>query len=180
MSKSKEKESRTQSHKLIVFARNNEGCKLLNRIYSAAFTEGDGCLDTSTLKKLWNNSKVKLAVPFYDSFIFQNTMLYSTCVPDFSFTTPTFLIERNGLPFDSLIEEGVKAYCASHSFPTAHAKSIYYNKTEDFEAFQTYKCICSRSFTGRNATLSKPQLDHCGSNEFSFDSWLKTRPLVLN
>ena len=180
MAKATEKESKAQSHKLIIFAQNSEGCKLLNRIYSAAFTEGSGCLDSAKLKLLWDDSKLKLAVPFYDSFIFQNLMHYNTCVPDFSFTTPTFFIERNGLPFDSLIETSIHSYCSTHNYPMEEAKSIYYNKEEDLEAFQAYKCICSRSFTGRNATLSKPQLDHCGSNEFSFASWLKTRPLALS
>ena len=172
MQKATDKEVSSQAHKIIIFAKNDAGCKLLNKIYTAAFTEGNGYLDSERIKGLWDESSLKMGVPFYDSFIFQNLMTYNTCIPDFSFTQPTFFVEENGLPFDSLIEEGVKEYCTENDYPVEGAKSIYYEKTEDFEAFQAYKCICSRTYTGRNATLAKPQLDHCGSAEFSMESFL--------
>jgi len=175
MDKADDKGEASKSHKLIIFAKNDEGCNLLNKIYTAAFTEGHGHLDSARIKALWDEGSLKLAVPFYDSFIFQNLMTYNTCIPDFSFTEPTFFLEENGLPFDDLIKEKVELYCSENNNSTASVKSIYYNKKEDFEAFQTYKCICSRSYTGRNATLSKPQLDHCGSQEFCMESWINSR-----
>jgi DNA polymerase III alpha subunit len=171
MQNAEEKEEKQTSHKLIVFAKNDDGCKLLNRLYTSAFTQGAGYLDSPTIKRLWQEENVKMAVPFYDSFIFNNLMTYNTCIPDFSFTSPAFFIEENGLPFDSLIKSKVEQYCKENQHPIEKVKSVYYNKREDFEAFQTYKCICSRSFTGRNASLAKPQLDHCGSAEFSLESW---------
>ena len=166
-----EKKTTRDGHKLIIFAKNDTGCKLLNKIYTTAFTQGSGRMDFPHLKGFWDNDALQLAVPFYDSFIFENLMSYNACIPEFGFTTPTFFIEENNLPFDSLIKTHVLEYCEQNNYPTQAVKSIYYNKREDFEAFQTYKCICSRSYTGRNATLSKPQLDHCGSNEFSLESW---------
>ncbi len=172
MRNANDKEEAKRAHKIIIFAKDGAGCILLNKIYTAAFTKGFGHLDFTTLKGFWQEEHLKLAIPFYDSFIFQNLMTYNTCIPEFGFTTPTFLIEDNGLPFDNLIKEKVELYCSENKYPMEPAKSIYYKEKEDFEAFQTYKCICSRSFTGRNATLSKPQLDHCGSNEFSLQSWL--------
>jgi DNA polymerase III alpha subunit len=180
MEKANDKKELAQSHKIIIFAKNDNGCKLLNKIYSAAFTEGFGCIDLPHLEKLWDDKLLKLAIPFYDSFIFQNLMSYNTCVPHFNFSTPTFFIEKNGLPFDPLIEDRVTKYCDSNKYKTEVVKSIYYNKKADFEAFQTYKCICSRSFTGRNASLSKPQLDHCGSDEFCVESWTSSRQACLN
>lgn len=171
MQNEEEKEKKATSHKIIVFAKNDDGCKLLNKIYTAAFTEGSGYLDSPRIKGIWQEKNLKLAVPFYDSFIFNNLMTYNACIPDFSFASPTFFTEDNDLPFDNLIKSKVHQYCGENEYPIEKVKSIYYNNREDFEAFQTYKCICSRSFTGRNASLAKPQLDHCGSAEFSLESW---------
>ena len=157
-------------HKIIIFSRNSDGCKKLNQIYSFAFTEGEGKIDTEHLKKLWSNKDLKLAIPFYDSFIFQNLFSFSSCVPDFSFTHPSFFIEDNGLPFDPLLTTAVVKYARKMKAETVEAKSIFYKERADFEAFQTYKCICGRQ-SFRKPSLESPNLDHCGSVEFSMESW---------
>tara|TARA_R110000824_G_scaffold235112_2_gene423845 strand:- start:1675 stop:2433 length:759 start_codon:yes stop_codon:yes gene_type:complete len=157
-------------HKIVIFARNSDGCKKLNQIYSFAFTEGDGRIDTQHLKNLWDEDGLRLAIPFYDSFIFQNLFSFSSCVPDFSFTQPYFFIEDNTLPFDGLLAEAVTTYANNMKAQTVSAKSIFYKKRADFEAFQTYKCICSRQ-SFRKPSLDSPNLDHCGSAEFSVESW---------
>ena len=156
-------------HKIVVFAKNSEGCKKLNQIYSNAFVEGGGVLDENFLRDLWSDKHLKLAVPFYDSFIFNNTMHFSTCTPDLSFTKPIFFIEDNNLPFDSLIKEETEAYCKKNKYKTEKVKSIFYANEEDFSAYQAYKCICNRGFKAR--TLDCPNFDHQGSDQFSFESW---------
>ena len=88
-------------HKIIIFARNDNGCKILNRIYSLAYAEGDGCLSMESVADYWKESDLKLAIPFYDSFIFNNIMTFNSCTPDFSFTKPIFFYENNDLPFDA-------------------------------------------------------------------------------
>ena len=159
------------SHKIIVFAKNAQGCKLLNKIYSAAFTEQDGFMDPKNLEELWSERDLKLAIPFYDSFIFNNTMTFNNCIPDFRFTSPTFFIESNSLPFDNLIEKRVKDYVAPHGYKTEIVKSIFYKSRNDVEALQTYKCICGRQFQSKS--LTKPNLDHFGSDEFCMEALLE-------
>jgi DNA polymerase III alpha subunit len=163
------KEEKNSRHKIIIFSKNNKGCKLLNQIYSQAFTELHNSTDSSHLKQFWNDDDLKLAIPFYDSFIYNNTMRFNNCTPDFSFTKPTFFIEDNALPFDPLIKSKVLAYASRNNLTTESAKSIYYKNKKDVAALQTYKCICGRTFG--NKTLSKPNLDHFGSDEFCFESW---------
>ena len=158
-------------HKIIIFAKNDEGIKSLYKIYNRAFARGFGHLDYKSLKELWNKN-LKLAVPFYDSFLFANLISFSNCVPDFTFCKPTFFIESNNLPFDFLVEPIVKKYCKENKFSIQKVKTIYYNKKRDAKAFQTYKCLCSRGF-GRQKTLEEPNLDHFGSDEFCFESWQK-------
>lgn len=162
-------ESSNSRHKIIIFAKNSQGCKSLNSIYSEAFSKAFNAVDQKILKKYWNNKNLALAVPFYDSFIFQNTMKFGNCTPNFSFTKPTFFIENNSLPFDLLLRSKVMKYANDNKCETEFAKSIYYKNKKDVSALQTYKCITGRTFG--NKTLSKPNLDHFGSNEFCFESW---------
>jgi DNA polymerase III alpha subunit len=161
-------------HKVIIFAKNDAGCKRLYGIYSSAFVKGEGRVDEEVLKKIWNDDDLYMAIPFYDSFIFKNTMGFNNCTPHLQSFSPTFFIERNDLPFDSLIEEKVLSYCKSFGHKSSLSKSIYYNKREDFEAFQAYKCICSRTF-GRQSTLTRPNLNHFASREFCFESYLENK-----
>lgn len=162
-------ESLNSSHKVILFAKNAKGCQLINKIYSEAFTKKYNCVDHKLLKKHWSNKNLILAIPFYDSFIYNNLMKFSNCTPNFDFCKPTFFIENNGLPFDDFLESKVSEYCDSNNFDTEKTKSIYYKQNKDVAALQTYKCITGRSFG--NKTLSKPNLDHFGSDQFSFQSW---------
>ena len=170
----KESQDSNCEHKVIIFAKNDMGCKRLYGIYSAAFVNGEGRIDEETLKKIWNDDDLEFVVPFYDSFIFNNTMGFNNCTPHLTDFNPSFFIERNDLPFDSLLEEKVLSYCDSFNHKAQLAKTIYYNKRSDFEAFQTYKCICSRNF-GRQSTLSRPNLDHLASREFCFESYLENK-----
>ena len=159
-------------HKVIIFCKNAEGYKFLTKIYSMAFTEGSGKIDFKNLKILWDSDNLLLFIPFYDSFIFRNNLTFSNCIPHFSGFSPSFFIERNELPFDSLLEKKVIDFCETNGYNTELSKSIYYRNRSDFEAYQTYKCICTRRF-GRGVGLDKPNLDHCGSREFCFESWLE-------
>ena len=166
------KNSLACSHKIIVFAKTGEGCILLNKIYSAAQTKGHGRIDAKTLKSFYDPIHLKIAIPFYDSFLFHNTFSYKEpCLLDHSFFSPTFFIESNNLPFDLVLQDVVNNYAAKE-FPVVMTKSIYYENENDFEAYQTYKCICSRGFSNRPKTLDMPNLDHCGSPEFSYESYL--------
>lgn len=159
------------THKIIIFAKTDDGCKLLNKIYSQAHCENGGVVITDQLKKHWSEKDLMLAIPFYDSFIYMNNYNFCTCIPDFSFCSPTFLLENNYLPFDSNLRIKVLDYCESNNYKTEESKSIYYNKREDFAAYQTYKCICSKKFKQR--TLNVPNFDHLASPEFCYESYLE-------
>lgn len=158
-----DKQNSETKSKLIAFANGDDGCKDLYKLYTRMHQEN---IMYSSLK---DYSNIVIAVPFYDSFLFKNSMTFSSCVanlPDDS----VFFLEDNGLPFDDLIQEKVKNYCNVYNYKFFNTKTIYYEKKSDVDAFQTYKCICNRN-PGRQASLSAPNLDHFGSNEFSLESW---------
>ena len=158
-------------HKVIIFAKNDDGCRLLNKIYSHANTVGEGKIDFKYLNGVWARD-LNLVIPFYDSFIFNNQMHLKKCIPDFSSIYPTFWVESNGLPFDHLIEQKVLKFADGISRPVKKVKTILYKNKTDVEALQTYKVVCNRNF-GRAATLSSPNLNHFGSNEFCLESYLQ-------
>ena len=157
-------------HKVIVFAKDDQGCILLNNIYSKVFCEFNGIGNYNLLKKHWNNDHLRLCVPFYDSFLFHNTLMFGNCIPELSFCDPVFFIEKNDLPFDDMLNDKVLKYCKVHGHSTELTKSIYYKSRDDLESYQVYKCVCNRRF-GRGRSLSNPGFDHLGSREFCFESW---------
>ena len=125
------------------------------------------------MNNIWTND-VELVIPFYDSFIFNNNLYLKKCIPDFSDISPTFWVERNNLPFDTLLERKVIKFSKSLQRPVRLVKSIFYKNKDDAEALQTYKILCNRNF-GKAATLSNPRLEHFGSKEFCFESYLESK-----
>ena len=166
-------ENEESDHKVIILAKNDEGCKLLNSICSFANLKGSGKVDFKFLNKIWDDKKLDLIIPFYDSFIHQNQLYLKNCVPDFKNIKPTFWIEKNNLPFDQLINKAVLEYTKDR-YDSSLVKTIMYENKDDVEALQTYKIICGRKF-GKSSTLSKPNLDHFGSDEFCFESYIKNK-----
>jgi len=160
-------------HKIILFAKSPEGYRLLTKIYSDCHTKNKGVLSNKILSSFWDPSHLKLCIPFYDSFLHLNNLSFSSFTPDFSKYKPVFLTEDNGLPFDNLLKEKVDNYCESFSFDTIPAKSIYYKNRSDFDAFLTYKLICSRKNFKGSSSFEMPNIDHMGSQEFCIESYLE-------
>ena len=154
--------------KYVIFAKNEGGYKKLIKIYSNASSDGfyyEPRTDFKFLREIWDDNDLALAVPFYDSYLFKNALEQGDCMPEFDFTSPTFLLESNGLPFDAVHRKIVEKFCKTAGYETQEAKSIYYKDKDDFMAYLTMRCIDKRS------TWSKPNIDHLSSDEFSFESW---------
>jgi len=163
----KSEESRKKTSKAIIFFKNNNGYKSLINIFTIACKQGfyyEPRIDYKTLRSLWKEDDLLLCIPFYDSFIFNNTLMGSICVPDFSFTNPLFFIENNSLPFDNLIKSKVNNFAKANSFNTINVKSVFYKNRKDFKAYLTFRCINNRT------NLNKPELAHMTSNSFCYES----------
>ena len=161
-------------HKVIVFMNNGDGYKDLINIYTEAFSKNDGCIPLNCFKKLWSPKNLSLAVPFYDGFLHVNLTRFDGCVADLRELDPVFFIEANDLPIDNILKERVLEYCKKNNLKTQKVKSIYYKNNSDLDSFVTYKLICSREFSGGRApSLEAPNLDHFGSNKFSWESYLE-------
>ena len=119
---------------------------------------------------MWNKKDLMLAIPFYDSFIYQNNFKYeANFMHDLTAYDPVFFIEDNHLPVDLLLKQAVEEFASANNFNTQKVKSIYYRNRKDLTAFQTYKMITNRSF-GRRASIHAPNLDGCGSEDTHHDS----------
>jgi DNA polymerase-3 subunit alpha len=160
-------ESRQKTSKVVIFFKNEQGYKDLIKIFSTAAKDGfyyEPRIDFKTLKLLWSDKNLILCIPFYDSFIFNNTLRGTVCVPNLEFTKPILFIENNSLPFDHIIKDKVLAYAKANKLEVLNTKSIYYKDGKDFKAYLTFRCINNRT------TLNKPELSHMTSNRFSFES----------
>ena len=158
--------------KYIIFCKNTDGYKDLIKIWSFAAKEGFyyyPSLDWKNLKRMWTDNLI-LSVPFYDSFLHLNTLESHIHVPDFSFYRPIFFTEKNGLPFDYIIQNKVNVFCETNGLDVVSAQSIYYYSPNDFEAYLTFRCIHSRG-GGKKTTCERPELNHMCSDEFNFLKW---------
>lgn len=165
--KDKSDESRAKTSKFIIFFKNKKGYESLTRLFSIAAKDGfyyEPRLDYTTISNNWSEDLI-IAIPFYDSFIFNNTLKNNICVPQIDFTKPVVFIEQNELPFDYLIKDKMLSYAEKNKLEIFNAKSIYYNNKKDFKTYLTFRCINNRSI------LNKPEIEHMSSNEFCFESW---------
>jgi len=164
----KTEESRSKNSKIIIFFKTQDGYRKLITIFGVAAKQGfyyEPRIDYKTLKTLWSEKDLILCIPFYDSFIFNNTLKNTICIPDINFTKPRMFIEDNSLPFDLLIKNKIEIYAKENGIELLKTKSIYYKNYNDFKSYLTFRCINNRT------TLNKPELNHMSSNEFCFESW---------
>lgn len=166
-------EKNQSAHKIIVFCKNDEGARELMKLYSLAFTESGGFLDYPTLKQRWTQN-LKLAIPFYDSFIHRNSFYFQSCAPDFDFTTPVVFLESNDLPIDETLQFKAKATARQNNWPTERVKSIYYRNRVDADPYICYRIITNRQ-SGKSQTIDNPGLDGFVSDAFSFQSYLENQ-----
>jgi DNA polymerase-3 subunit alpha len=164
----KSAEEQTKSSKYIIFAKNTSGYNRLIKISTKAAREGFYYvprIDFKNLKEFWSDEDLMLCVPFYDSFLYRNTLENAICAPEFTFTKPTLFIENNSIPFDYIISQKVSKFAELNDCDTQETKSIFYALKNDFKAYLTFRCINNRS------TLNKPNLEHMCSDEFCLESW---------
>jgi DNA polymerase III alpha subunit len=164
------------SHKIILFALNDNGFKQINKIFTFTNTEKDGAISGADLSSRLT-SDIHVAIPFYDSYIWNNWHKFSTCVPDFlnQIGGHTYFWEDNELPFDRHMKDRVSTFCSDGKrVQMVKTKSIYYKNRDDYNAWVTYKIACNRNM-GKFQTLSSPDLSYCGSKEFCFESWKENR-----
>jgi DNA polymerase-3 subunit alpha len=162
----KDEESLQGTSKVVLFARNKNGYKKLIKIYTKASLDGfyyAPRTDYKSIREQYSPDDIIVAIPFYDSFIHQNTLNCKSCTPDLSFCEPIFLSEDNDLPFNYLIDRAMQKYNKSKD-NILKVKSIFYKKKDDFKSYLAFRCINSRS------CLDKPNLDHMSSNEFCMEA----------
>lgn len=165
----KNEDSLKTSSKIIIFIKNNQGYKLINRIFSRAYKDGfyyEPRVDSELLKEFWDDESLSLGIPFYDSFIFKNLFYFSICNPDFSFckNKPVLFVEDNDLWFDNLNFDNIQKYAKAEKWNMIKSQSVYYNKRKDFKHYLTFKCINKR------VSLDKPNLEHMTSDSFCLEN----------
>lgn len=166
----KSEASLKKNSKIIIFPKTSKGYKTLIKLSTKASTEGfyyEPRLDYRLLNDNYSDDLL-VAIPFYDSFLYNNTLRSHLCVPDFTSFNPIFFVEDNNLPTDNLLEAKVNHY-AKDKYQIQKTQSLFYHKKEDFLAYLTFRCINNRT------TLNKPNLDHMASDTFCVEHWLNNK-----
>jgi DNA polymerase III alpha subunit len=168
--KDKSEASLKTEHKISNLMKNSDGYKDLLRIHNAIHTNQDNFYyqmraDLDIIKSKWTDNLLMI-IPPYDNFIHKNLLFDSFCVPDFGNIKPIFTYAKMQIPWDYLLEEGIKNYATNNSCDIQEVHPVYYYKEEDVKAFYTYKLIENRS------KFSEPELDFFCSNKFSWESYL--------
>lgn len=151
--------------KLIFFAKNSQGLQKIKQMYSDAYThEGQSVIMSNYSRSFFDD--IKIAVPFYDSFIFNNLFYFGMSNINLNGLDAAYFIENNNHPFDFQIQNAL----ADLNVAKVNAKSIFYKNKDDFHAFQMYKAVCNRS-QGKSPTFSNPNLNNFCSDEFCWESY---------
>lgn len=157
--------------KVIIWMKSGEGYKDLIKLYSKVYTNIKNKYyhfrgSYNILKECWTENLL-LTIPFFDSFLHRNTLNYgSAIVPDFPMK-PVFMREINsGLPFELLIEEALMNFTKGE-YEIMNAKTIYYDKYDNFKAWQIYRSIHLKS------DFHMPKMNFCMSNQFCLEDYLK-------
>lgn len=164
-----EKVRAESEHKVVVFAKNSNGCRQLMKLYSFVQTKSGGFLDYQLLKERFSDDLL-VVVPFYDSFISQNSFWGKKCLPELSFCSPVMWVGEHGLPFDKVLRQKTLDFAAKNGYPTQEIHHIYYKSPEDISPMITYKILTNRQ-GGKAQTLDKPELAHFGSSEFCWTAF---------
>lgn len=153
--------------KISIFIKNKDGYSDLIKINSIHSKES--FLTKDSLNELFTENLI-LTIPFYDSFICNNSLSFCSFSDYLTKFNPVFFIEDNDLPFDSIIMNNVLNF-ANEKFEILKSKTIKYFSKKDIDAFLTYRCICQRGYSNRS--LSKPNFSHFSSDNFCWESYLE-------
>lgn len=154
--------------KIIAFAKNDQGFNDLLKFHHASQPSPQPFED---LKKFITDN-IFIAIPFYDSFLHVNAMNFSCQIPNLKDVEHLFWCENHGLPFDHILRENLIKYYNENKPRVEKVFSIFYNAKKDVSDYQVHRCICDRSRArGKKLTLSNPNLNHFGSDLFSWEAF---------
>lgn len=159
--------SNNSSHKNIIFCSNKSSYESLINISSKASTDfyhKFPRVDYNYIHSVWNDD-LTLAIPFYDSFIFNNMFTRNSCIPDYRDIQPTLFIENHELAYDFYLQKAIENYSKETGLEVIETNSVYYPYKRDFQAWKLHK-IMGKSGFSKNSGLIKPNLNHCSSNTF--------------
>lgn len=166
------------AHKNIIFAQNEIGYKKLIKISTKAHVDFFheipridyhyyhsvvNSVDSEDLTES-KDSGLVLAVPFYDSFLYNNKITQNQCVPDFRSLKPAMFVENNDLPVDAPLQRAVVKYAEENGLEVVNAQTVYYENQEDAIKYLVRRCMNRER--GKQRTVEKPELPGFGSDGF--------------
>jgi DNA polymerase III alpha subunit len=166
-------EDASGDHRIVVFSKNDAGWPKFLKFHNLCSTVYNGKrgpqITCDLLKENWDENLL-LAIPMYDSYLYNNLLTPRNCVPDFGKINPIYFSESNDLHFEGVINERLDYLEKNEGAEVVRAKSIYYENRDDWEAYLTLRLLNRKTY-GSSNTLDKPNLEYMGSREFCVESW---------
>ena len=158
------------AHKNIIFAQNEIGYKRLIKISTKAHVDyfhEIPRIDYNYYHEIVSGADspgLVLAIPFYDSFLYNNKITQKQCVPDFRSLKPAMFVENNDLPVDAPLQRAVVKYAEENGLEVVNAQTVYYENQEDAVKYLVRRCMNRER--GKQRTIEKPELPGFGSDGF--------------
>lgn len=160
--------------KVCVLIKNSEGyadfVKLVSW-YNASKHDNVRCIFIDDFLNLLTDN-LMVMVPFYDSFLYSNSLYGSK----FSFQFPRhntfFTVESHELPCDMVMADVVTNYCKYDKYELVQTHHVCYYADSDLPAAMVYRIANSRRFK-TNISFDAPDLEFFGVETFSFESFCK-------
>lgn len=114
------------------------------------------------IKDKLTSKNILLMIPFYDSFIYNNSFYFNFAMPNFEGLNPIFCIEEHNVAQDYLIKQKVEEYCKLNNYDVINTHSVYYYSPEYFKGYLIYRSVEHRG------SWFKPEIKDFSSDKFSF------------
>jgi len=153
-----------EASKVIVFAKNGSGIVKLRNIYTDAFVKREGVANFESLV----DDDLQVAFPFYGGFIHKSIHNFGNFyLPYEDLKDPVFYEEDNLHPYDFQIKKEMD----KRGIKGKLAKSIFYEKKDDFPAYQNYRSSCFRKVGRKAPSFDAPEIEDCSSDRFCWDEY---------
>lgn len=174
----KDEESFKTESKVNIWMKNSAGYKDLIKFYTKAATDSFYYvprLDYNYIINNWSDNLV-LTIPFYGSFLHNNYLKNSNCIPSFGSIKPTFFLDDKKLPWDTLLTNKIKSYCEAEKYETQQVSAIRYYSRSDFKSFMVFHCMHNRT---RQAVFQNPKKDGLHSDNFAFQDYCEKSNIIF-
>lgn len=167
--------AKKSNHKIILWMESEDSYQKMIKLSTAWKTNKDNELDGTyrfdykQLKQYFDEKSMKFMIPYFDSFIQKNLLIYNAgVIPDISFIKNIWVQSEidSGVPYSRLLDIEIDNFIKNNNnCQKLQTKTCNYYNKKDFLAWQINQCIHNHS------DFSNPRKEFMCSDNFSFEDY---------